>query len=80
MRVPVRLPDLGASTVHFGLWVVEAGEQVYEGDRLAEVLLPGASVEISSPATGILVERHVYPRDTVSPGQILGYVEATEEA
>jgi pyruvate/2-oxoglutarate dehydrogenase complex dihydrolipoamide acyltransferase (E2) component len=80
MRVPVRLPDLGTNAVRFGLWLVEPGERVYEGDRLAEVLLPGASIDVAAPATGTLVERAVYPRDQVAAGQVLGYVEAEDDA
>lgn len=79
MRVPVRLPDLGADPARFGLWIVEAGEQVYEGDRVAEVFLPGASVDVVAPATGRLVERLAWPRDPLVPGQVLGVVEAEEE-
>lgn len=79
MRVPVRLPDLGTSPVRFGLWLVEPGEYVYEGDRLAEVLLTGACVDVAAPATGTLVERLAWPRDPLTPGQILGHLEAEEE-
>jgi pyruvate/2-oxoglutarate dehydrogenase complex dihydrolipoamide acyltransferase (E2) component len=79
MRVPVRLPDLGTNLVRFGLWVVEPGERVYEGDRLAEVLLAGASVDIAAPATGTLVERLAWPRDALTTGQVLGIVEVKSE-
>lgn len=80
MRVPVRLPDLGVASATFGLWLVETGERVYEGDRLAEVLLTGVTVDVASPATGTLAERAAYPRDLLAPGQILGYVEAEDDA
>jgi pyruvate/2-oxoglutarate dehydrogenase complex dihydrolipoamide acyltransferase (E2) component len=80
MRVPVRLQDLGDGPLRFGLWLVEPGEPVFEGDRLAEVLLPGAAIDVSSPVTGTLVERTVYPREAVSSGQVLGYVEAEDDA
>ena len=76
MRVPVLLPDLGAEPVRFGLWLVEPGEYVYEGDRLAEVLLTGACVDIPAPATGTLAERLAWPRDLLTPGQLIGTVEA----
>ncbi len=76
MRVPVRLPDLGPESVRFGLWLVEPGEHVYEGDRLAEVLVPGACVDVAAPATGTLAERLAWPRDVLVPGQVIGTVEA----
>jgi pyruvate/2-oxoglutarate dehydrogenase complex dihydrolipoamide acyltransferase (E2) component len=70
------LPELGDEPVRFGLWLVEPGERVFEGERLAEVLLEGACVDVLAPATGRLVERLAWPRDLVAPGQVLGLVEA----
>lgn len=78
MRVPVTLPELGCSSARFGLWLVEPGEFVYEGDRLAEVLLQGAIVEITAPVTGQLLERLAWPRDLLKTGQVLAIVEAEE--
>jgi pyruvate/2-oxoglutarate dehydrogenase complex dihydrolipoamide acyltransferase (E2) component len=80
MRVPVTLPDVADGPLRFGLWLVEPGEHVYEGDRLAEVLLPGVTIDVAAPATGTLVERTAYPRDPVRAGQVLGYVEAEDDA
>lgn len=79
-RVPVRLPNLGTGLIRFSLWLVEPGDPVYEGDRLAEVLLPGAAVDVAAPATGIFVERLAAPRDTVTPGQVLGFVQSEDDA
>ncbi len=78
-RLPVHLPELGTSPVRFGLWLVEPGDAVYAGDRLAEVLIAGASVDVNSPATGKLVERIAWPRDLLQPGQVLGFVESDPE-
>ncbi len=75
MRTPVVLPDMGASPVLFSLWFAAAGEPVFEGDRLAEVVSAGASFDVPAPATGRLVERHAWPRDPLTPGQVLGVVE-----
>jgi pyruvate/2-oxoglutarate dehydrogenase complex dihydrolipoamide acyltransferase (E2) component len=80
MRVAVRLPDLGIGPVQFGLWLVEPGEHVYEGDRLAEVLMPGVSVDVAAPATGTLIERIAYPRDLLTAGQVIGFVESEADA
>jgi pyruvate/2-oxoglutarate dehydrogenase complex dihydrolipoamide acyltransferase (E2) component len=79
MRTPLILPELGARPVRFSLWFAEAGDRVYRGDRLAEVLADGASFDVSAPATGRLVERHVWPRDWVTAGQVLGVLEADPE-
>jgi pyruvate/2-oxoglutarate dehydrogenase complex dihydrolipoamide acyltransferase (E2) component len=76
MRTPVRLPDLGAAPVRLSLWFAAPGDVVFEGDRLAEVLVAGATFDVSSPATGRLVERCVWRHDLLTPGQVLGVVEA----
>jgi pyruvate/2-oxoglutarate dehydrogenase complex dihydrolipoamide acyltransferase (E2) component len=74
MQTPVTLPDLGAA-VRFGLWYVEVGDAVFEGDRLAEVLMEGASIAVTAPAAGRLVQRCAWPRDRLRPGQVLAIVE-----
>lgn len=76
-RHPVRLPDLGAAAaqVRFSLWLVGPGERVFAGEQLAEVLVAGASVDVPAPRDGRLVERLVWPRDVLTPGQVLGVVE-----
>jgi pyruvate/2-oxoglutarate dehydrogenase complex dihydrolipoamide acyltransferase (E2) component len=76
MRTLVILPELGASPVLFSLWFAEPGDPVFEGDRLVEVLAAGASFDVPAPATGRLVERNAWPRDRLTPGQVLGVVEA----
>jgi pyruvate/2-oxoglutarate dehydrogenase complex dihydrolipoamide acyltransferase (E2) component len=78
-RFPVCLPELGAAPVRLSLWFAAPGDVVFEGDRLAEVLVAGATFDVSSPATGRLVERCVWPRDELTPGQVLGVVEAVSE-
>ena len=61
------------------LWFAAPGDDVFAGDRLAEVLVAGASFDVSSPATGRLLEQHARPRDVVTAGQVLGVVEGEEE-
>jgi pyruvate/2-oxoglutarate dehydrogenase complex dihydrolipoamide acyltransferase (E2) component len=79
MQTPVILPDLGARPVRFSLWLADPGDQVYRGDRLAEVLADGATFDVSAPATGRLVERLAWPRDLLTAGQVLGVMEADPE-
>jgi pyruvate/2-oxoglutarate dehydrogenase complex dihydrolipoamide acyltransferase (E2) component len=75
MRTPVILPDFGAAPVFLSLWFAGVGDTVFEGERLVEVLAAGATFDVSAPATGKLVERLAWPRDTLQPGQELGMVE-----
>jgi pyruvate/2-oxoglutarate dehydrogenase complex dihydrolipoamide acyltransferase (E2) component len=74
MRTPVLMPDLGAPA-SLSLWFAVPGDAVFEGDRLVEVLVDGATFDVSAPATGRLVERLAWPRDLLTPGQVLGIVE-----
>jgi len=60
------------------VWFAEEGERVYEGDRVIEVLVDGATFDVLAPATGRLVEKRVIPNDMLSTEQILGMVEAEE--
>jgi pyruvate/2-oxoglutarate dehydrogenase complex dihydrolipoamide acyltransferase (E2) component len=73
--VPITLPDLGDPRAVFSLWYVRPGDRVYEGDRVAEVLIPGATFDVPAPATGTLTERSALPNDPVTPGQVLGTIQ-----
>ncbi len=79
MHAEVILPDLGAAPVTLSIWLATPGDLVFEGDRLVEVLVGGATFDVSSPATGRLVARHSFPNDSLQPGQVLGLVEVDEE-
>jgi pyruvate/2-oxoglutarate dehydrogenase complex dihydrolipoamide acyltransferase (E2) component len=71
----IALPELGTTPVRLSVWFADAGDLVYEGDRLVEVLVGGATFDVAAPATGRLVEKRAFPDDTLQPGQILGLVE-----
>lgn len=78
MPVPIHVPDLGTDRARLSLWFVHPGERVHEGDRMAELLIPGATVDVSAPAAGTVLERLVLPGDPVADGQELGTLEAEE--
>jgi pyruvate/2-oxoglutarate dehydrogenase complex dihydrolipoamide acyltransferase (E2) component len=78
--VPVVLPDLGAPLIRLSVWFAEPGDLVYEGDRLVEVRVGGATFDISAPATGRLVERLALPPDLLNPRQVLGVLAAEPPA
>ena len=73
---PITLPELGSFPVMFGLWHVGVGERVLEGERVAEVRIRGAVVDLPAPATGTLAEQFARPLDTLHTGQTLGTVSA----
>jgi pyruvate/2-oxoglutarate dehydrogenase complex dihydrolipoamide acyltransferase (E2) component len=78
MQTPILLPELGAAPAVLSVWFADAGEWVYEGDRLVEVLVAGATFDVPSPATGRLIEKRAWPNDGLTTGQVLGIVEAEE--
>jgi pyruvate/2-oxoglutarate dehydrogenase complex dihydrolipoamide acyltransferase (E2) component len=74
MSTPILLPDLGSTPVVFGLWHVGVGERVMEGERVAEVGIRGAVIDLPAPVSGTLAEQFARPADTLHPGQTLGIV------
>jgi len=79
MRKQIVLPELGAAPAILSVWFAEPGELVFEGDRLVEVLVGGATFDVSAPATGQLAERCVFPDEPLNAGQVLGVVEVETE-
>ena len=77
--VAIVLPDLGAAPVVLSTWFADPGDLVFEGDRLVEVLVGGATFDVSSPTTGRLAVRQARANDRLTPGQVLGFVEADPE-
>jgi pyruvate dehydrogenase E2 component (dihydrolipoamide acetyltransferase) len=73
--VPITLPDLGTPEATVSVWYVGVGEQVFEGDRVIEVLIRGATFDVPSPVTGFVRDRHVLPGDVVTTGQVLGIID-----
>jgi pyruvate/2-oxoglutarate dehydrogenase complex dihydrolipoamide acyltransferase (E2) component len=73
-RVPVILPDLGVPSARLSVWFAEPGDTVYEGERLVEVAVGGATFDVSAPATGRLAECFVMPPDEVKPQAVLGEI------
>ena len=81
MRIPLRLPDLGVhdEAVRVSGWLVDRGEFVIAGDRVAEVLLPGVTFEVEAAQSGTLVEI-VKPVDAVvARGETLCWLDSTDK-
>jgi pyruvate/2-oxoglutarate dehydrogenase complex dihydrolipoamide acyltransferase (E2) component len=78
----VILPDLGTSPdvpIVVSHWFAARGEEVWEGDRLVEVLVGPATFDVPAPATGRLAEIRGREDDTVAPGAVLGLVAALDD-
>jgi pyruvate/2-oxoglutarate dehydrogenase complex dihydrolipoamide acyltransferase (E2) component len=74
-RHPIIVPDLGLDGLTLSLWLVEAGAEVSEGDRVVELLADGVTVDLSAPASGTLAEPLACEDDPVAVGQTLGVIE-----
>jgi pyruvate/2-oxoglutarate dehydrogenase complex dihydrolipoamide acyltransferase (E2) component len=74
MRKPVLTPEIGAPAV-LSVWFVRPGDPVYEGDRLVELLIGDATIDVSAPVAGVFVEKKAWPDQPVTAGQVLGYIE-----
>lgn len=77
MRVPITVPDFknGEEPLRLGEWSVDVGDSVASGECLAELILPGLTVELKSPTSGRIAELIRQPEQEVSAGEILGSIE-----
>lgn len=72
------MPDIGAAPIRLSAWFADAGDEIFEGDRLVEVLVEGATFDVSAPASGKLVEQRLLVGDPILPGQVLGLIEGDD--
>jgi pyruvate/2-oxoglutarate dehydrogenase complex dihydrolipoamide acyltransferase (E2) component len=56
------------------LWHVRPGDRVIEGDRVAELLIAGAIIDVPAPVNGVLLERLALPGDRLTQRQVLGLI------
>ncbi|HOS92043.1 MAG TPA: lipoyl domain-containing protein [Armatimonadota bacterium] len=76
-RIEVRAPDHETEcTAVLGYWYKRAGDRVEAGDDLLDYDTDKATITLEAPCAGVLAEVLV-PEDTpISPGQVLGTIEA----
>lgn len=77
----MRLPDLGLGETPLvaSLWLVRRGSEVTAGDRVLEVLAGDVTVDLSSPASGILREVLVEDDQPIKVDQPLAIIELRPE-
>lgn len=81
MSETITMPALGVDMQQgtFLNWLKQVGDEVKSGDVIAEIEADKATVEIQSPADGILMEKKVDPGESVYAGMELGRVGSPEE-
>jgi pyruvate/2-oxoglutarate dehydrogenase complex dihydrolipoamide acyltransferase (E2) component len=78
MRSPVHVPELRAGTVRLSLWFAQVGETLRRGERLVELVVDGATVDVTAPVDGTLAERHAKADEVLRTGQLLGVIETSD--
>jgi len=81
-RVAFKLPDVGEGIAEAELvaWKVELGQAVEEDDPVAEVMTDKATVEITAPVSGVVVERNGEVGAMAAIGSVLVVFETDAEA
>ena len=77
--IHVALPDLGTGSepVRVSAWFVEVGDVVDVGDSILEILMPGVTSDVCSPAAG-RVSRLLKEIDAqVVPGEVVAWIETS---
>lgn len=77
-RTAILVPELGIGQdqLRISAWLVDVGNSIVAGDRIAEVLIPGIAFDIPAPQTGRLSEITRAIDAVVSPGEIIGWIVA----
>lgn len=78
--VSLVVPDLGmgGARMTVSVWLVRRGAEVTEGDRLVEILVGAATVDLPAPTSGRLARKLVEEDDEVRVGEVLGIVEPSD--
>jgi len=81
-RYVFRLPDLGEGTVSAEIvaWLVKPGDQVADGQPIAEMSTEKAVVELPSPVTGKVISLNGVPGDAIAVGNELIVFESADGA
>jgi pyruvate/2-oxoglutarate dehydrogenase complex dihydrolipoamide acyltransferase (E2) component len=71
------MPDIGAGSrpMRVAQWLAEPGSEVFEGDRVVEILTGGVLFSVSSPWTGTLIRIDAASDTNVEIAQSLAVFE-----
>ncbi|WFA08277.1 dihydrolipoamide acetyltransferase family protein [Tissierella sp. Yu-01] len=82
MKYEFRFPDIGEG-IHEGVimkWFVKPGDEIKEGDSLAEVETDKVTTEIPSPRTGKVLELMAKNGDKINVGQVFITIDTSDGA
>ena len=81
MAQEIKMPNLG-SDMEEGIllnWTKQIGEQIREGDVIAEIETDKATVEVPATASGTIIKLIGEPGQTLKVGSVIGYVGSQGE-
>ena len=81
MSSPILVPQLECEDqrLSVSLWLMRVGEEVNQGDRIVELLIPGVTFDVAAPCSGILASCDCRPGDEVHEGAVLGWINSPGE-
>lgn len=76
-RFEVRLPDLGLgeTPIRLTVWLAGRGHSIERGEPILEVTSGAVTLDLPSPADGLLAEKLVREDDLVKPGDPVAIIE-----
>jgi 2-oxoglutarate dehydrogenase E2 component (dihydrolipoamide succinyltransferase) len=76
-KVDIRMPEeqKEGTEASLGTWLKRAGDVVQENEPLVEISTDKVTIEIASPASGVLSEVLKSEGDAVLPGELLGRIQ-----
>ena len=82
MAQEITMPNLGSDMDEGVLlnWTKEVGQQINEGDVIAEIETDKATVEVPATASGTIIDLIGSPGETLKVGSVIGHVGAAGEA
>ena len=80
MRVEINVPQQGLTTEYVVLrkWMVSVGQKVKKNMPVAEIESEKATLEIESPADGVLAEIAAQVDDELTIQQVIGFIETDQ--
>ena len=81
-KIDFKLPDIGEGIAEGEIvkWLVKAGDTVKEHQAVVEVMTDKATVEVPSPANGVVAELRAQAGQTVPVGSVIFTLETTGAA
>ena len=79
-KVEVKIPRMGSNSEEATLlrWLKKEGEEVREGEPLAEMETDKVNFELEAPASGLLVEVKAEENQVIQFGELVAYIESSD--